>query len=42
MSWNSAAIPRSYSCSLLNPSRLPSATEKMQTLTLCVNVYSSY
>src|SRR2546430_12379304 len=32
-SWNSAAMPRSYSCSLLKPSLRPRATEKMQTFT---------
>ena len=41
MSWKSAASPRSYSCNLLSPRRRPSATEKMQTLTECVKVYSS-
>src|SRR5947208_2208185 len=40
-SWNRAAMPRSYSWSLVRPSLRPKATEKMQTLTECVNVYSS-
>ena len=40
-SWNSAAMPRSYSCSFEKPSLRPRATEKMDTFTECVNVYSS-
>src|SRR5437773_12461348 len=38
-SWNSAAMPRSYSCSLVRPSLRPRATEKMQTFTECECVF---